>query len=152
MLWSFTYVKFYLIFNSMNGINNMFYLSSDIPIPVSIISVSNMWVSSSLKLSLLILSIHSYYFFGLQSKSTMIFPSKILYFTAFYMMLNKISWYITQSFLIMKLKFLFLAINIFKFLLMIYGSKGLITLSMCSSKFFAKLFFSMNSFFLIFIL
>ena len=71
----------------MNGINNISYLSSEIPIPVSIISVSNTWVSSSsyfFKSSFKsILLFFIIYFFGLQSKSIIIFPSNILYLTAF---------------------------------------------------------------------
>ena len=44
ILLSMTSFKFYFIFNSRNGTNNIFYLSLLIPIPVSIISVSKTWV------------------------------------------------------------------------------------------------------------
>ena len=143
MLLSLTYFKFCLSLSSKNGMKSIFCLSSSIPIPVSMIWVSSMWSWPFLTQS---------GFRGKQSIKITMSPLNWLYFTEFWMMLKRISWYFTQFAFISKFKGRLRAKWTFIPCLEIWGSKGYITLLMYSSGFLHDLICYLNSFYLIFIL
>lgn len=83
MEWFSTYYILSFFLNSLKGLNNNFYLSLRIPVPQSMMDVSrilfyllNNWLGSSLFVKL---------------KFMTIFPRKLLYLTAFWKMLKKMS-------------------------------------------------------------
>jgi hypothetical protein len=101
-----------LFLSSKNGINSIFCLSGDIPIPVSITCVSrtySVWSESTAYFERYIelkhpnfMSLLCFFLTGLQDKVMIMSPSSgLLYFTAFYTILNKINSYKFQSVIIL---------------------------------------------------
>jgi len=91
---SLTYLRFCFIFSSKKGVKSIFYLSSLIPIPVSIISTSR---TNFLKPDYCKIEPESFSFIGKQVSTIRSYPWYMLNFTPFWTILKRISSKLSQS-------------------------------------------------------
>ena len=127
MLWSLTRSKFCFFWSSKKGSKSICCRSSLIPMPVSTTSVTNIyrWDPNSMS----------------SPKVMTKCPRKELYLTAFWTTLKRMSWYFSQSVIIIFLNSLVLAKYTWMFRYLIVGKNGSSTFcTNYSGKFFALSF------------